>query len=500
MRAGLGQHRKKDTPQGGKGARRALRLASNQGDMLMNSSRAAAAVLSDNAAAGTPGAAARQTATIAQQLAVFIHDTNFRNLPAETVAQAKSRLLDALATAVAARDLPVPGVARRFVQANRGPATVFGHNERVTAVDAAFVNATLVNGCTHDDFLEKSHPGAVTIPAAIAVAEERGGGGQALLASIVVGYDITARAYLGGPGMLPKFRGSGVAGAVGAAAAAGKMLGLGVDELANALGCSTMFASGFGEGFRSGTMDVKLNVGWACRSGVSAALLSKAGATASPLAFEGESGFFRAFAGTAEHAQLAVHDLGKRFLIDDVVYKERPVCIFVQTPVHLALALKQQHGFDAARIERVSIRAPLATLTNPGYTNVAPHQTPLKARISARFTVAAALLGRPVDEYSYYENTSDPDVLALSDRIDLLDPAADQDGRVDVEVSCGGTAYRLSGLEMDSLTPSMEKITRKFRRLTAGMPGNRSEQLLQAVLHLEEVRDICDLTTLLRAG
>lgn len=474
----------------------------------MHSSRTAAAragtpvrsaILSETAATGSSGAAGSQ-GTVAQQLAAFIHRTNFSDLPPETVAQAKSRLLDALATAVAARDLPVPAVARRFVQGSRGPATVIGHNERVPAVDAAFVNATLVNGCTHDDFLEKSHPGAVVVPAAIAVAEERGGGGQALLASIVTGYDIVARAYLGGPGMLPKFRGSGVAGAIGAAAAAGKMLGLGVNELANALGCSTMFASGFGEGFRSGTMDVKLNVGWACRSGVSAALLAKAGATASPLAFEGESGFFRAFAGTAERAQEAVRDLGKRFLIDDVVYKERPVCIFVQTPVHLALALQQQHGFDPARIERVAIRAPLATLTNPGYTNVAPHQTPLKARISARFTVAAALLGRPVDAYSYYENTADAEVLALSDRIELLDPAGDQGGRVDVEVLCGGATYSMSGLEMDSLTPSMDKITNKYKRLTAHMPQGRADQLLQTVLHLEDVRDVCDLTALLRGA
>lgn len=440
----------------------------------------------------------KAASTIATELAGFIEATKFEHLPAATVSRAKSRILDCLATALSARHLPVPAVARKFVQSNRGAATIFGHDLRVPAIDAALVNATLVNGCTHDDFLQKSHPGAVTIPAAMAIAEEEGSDGQALLASVVLGYDLVARAYLGGPAMLPKFRASGVAGAIGAAAAAGKLLGLRVPELVNALGCSTMFASGFGEGFRSGTMEVKLNVGWACRSGVSAAQLARFGATASPLAFEGESGFFQAFAGSADQAQEATRDLGKRFLIDDVIYKERPVCIFVQTPVHLALMLKQQHGFDAARIERVSIRAPLATLTNPGYKNVAPYETALKARISARFTTAAALLGKPVDSYAFYENTSDPEVLALADRIDLLDPDGNQEGRVDVEVVCEGAAFRLSGLEMDSLRPTPEKIIAKFRRLTADLPQSRSEKILQTVLGLEDVAHIGELTSLLQ--
>jgi 2-methylcitrate dehydratase PrpD len=437
--------------------------------------------------------------TIAFELSGFIDATTFEDLPADIVARAKSRILDSLATALSARHLPVPTIARKFVQANRGEATIFGHDQRVPAIDAALVNATLVNGCTHDDFLEKSHPGAVTIPAAIAVAEEEGSSGRALLTGIVLGYDLVARAYLGGPTMLPKFRASGVAGAIGAAAAAGKLLGLKVPELVNALGCSTMFASGFGEGFHTGSMDVKLNVGWACRSGVSAAQLARLGATASPRAFEGESGFFQAFAGTANRAQEATRDLGKRFLIEDVIYKERPVCIFVQTPIHLALMLTQQRGFDARRIERVSIRAPLATLTNPGFKNVAPYETALKARISARFTTAAALLGKPVEAYDFYEHTSDPDVLGLADKIDLLEPDGNQEGRVDVEVVCNGATFRLSGLEMDSLRPTLDKIVSKFRRLTADLPQNRSEQVLQTVLKLEDVRHIRELTSLLQS-
>lgn len=437
--------------------------------------------------------------TIARDLSQFVCKTQFEDLSVQTIALAKSCILDALATSLAARDLPVPEVARKFVRHNHGQATIVGHDQRVPAIDAAFVNATLVNGCTHDDFLQKSHPGAVTIPAAMAIGEEQDADGRDLLTSVVLGYDLVARAYLGGPTMLPFFRGSGVAGAVGAAAAAGKMLGLSPAELLNALGCSTMFASGFGEGFHHGTMDVKLNVGWAARSGVSSAVLAQCGATAAPTTFEGQSGYFQAFARSVDQAHETTRELGKRFLIHDVIYKERPVCIFVQTPVHLALMLRQQHQLQSERIERVRIRAPLATLTNPGFQNVHPYEAPLKARVSARFTVAAALAGKPVERYKFYEEFTDPEVLALAEKIDLLEPAADQGGRVDVEVDSEGVTYTLSGLEMDTLQPSEDKIVAKFRRLTMALPAQRSEKILETVLNLEKLDRIRDLTALLQS-
>ncbi|HEY4296783.1 MAG TPA: MmgE/PrpD family protein [Paraburkholderia sp.] len=437
-------------------------------------------------------------APIAVQLGEFVSGTRVEAMPARVLELARSRLLDAIGTAIEAHSLPVPAVAQRFVGASQGPATIIGSAQQVSTIDAAFVNASLVNGCTHDDFLAKSHAGAVVVPAALAVAEEVDASGVDLLAGIVLGYDVVARAYVGGPGMLPRFRASGVPGAVGAAAAAARMFGLSAGQTANALGLSTMFASGFGEGFLSGTMDVKLNVAWASRSGVSAAQLARCGATAAPTAFEGKSGYFNAFANSAERAGEAVRGLGERFFIEDTVYKERPVCIFVQTPVELAHRLTTTHRFDAAKIERVRIRAPLETLTNPGYQNTAPFATQLQARISVRFCVAAALLGRPVDTYEYFDQLNDAQVLALAARIDLLPP---EDTRsVFVEVLHDGKSYSEEGFEMDHLLPTPEKVVAKFRHLTAHWPAGRSDALLDHVMNVEKLTSVRALTALLRGA
>ena len=191
--------------------------------------------------------------------------------------------------------------------------------------------------------------------------------------------------------------------------------------------------------------------------------------------------------------------LGERYLIEDTVYKERPVCIFVQTPVELAHRLVREHGVAPASIARVRIRAPLATLTNPGYQNVAPFATQLQARISARFTVAATLLGRPVGSYKYFDQVDDAEVLALAERIELLPPGESME-EVRVEVQCtDGRSFDTTGLEMDHLMPSPERTMAKYRRLTDGLPAAPVQRLLDTVMALEHLADVRALGAQLRS-
>jgi 2-methylcitrate dehydratase PrpD len=437
--------------------------------------------------------------TVSNQLAAFIHATTIDGLQPDIVELAKTRVLDAVATALTSRGLPVPApkLAAAFVRGNTGRSTIVGSRSRVPAIDAALVNATLINGSSLDDFLEKSHPSAVVVPAAMAVAEEQDASGADFLASVVVGYELIGRAYLGAPDMLPKFRATGVAGAIGAAAAAGKVFNLGETALMSALGYAAMFASGFGEGFHSGTMEVKFNVGWAARSGVSAALLAHLGGTASPSIFEGKSGFFRAFGGSIDYVAEATRGLGERFLIRDTIYKEYPVCIFVQTLMYLAGDLVERHRLDAKQITRVSILAPKDTFENPGFQNVAPYANPLQAHTSASFCTAASLLGKPVAEHAFYHKTTDPEVLALAAKVELLPPSEDKE-RVAVSVVCGGQTYEIEAPQMDMLRPTTNKIVDKFRRLAEPALGRAADRVLDVVMGLERVRYISELTNLLQ--
>ena len=432
--------------------------------------------------------------TVSGKLADFIHATTFADLPASTVEKARIRLLDCLGPALAARGLHVPSVALAFVKGNEGPATVIGHAERLPVIDAAFVNATLVNGRSQDDFLQKSHPGALTVPPALAVGEAQGRSGADVLLAIVLGYEVVGRVYMGGPRMLPRFRASGVAGTVGAAATAAKLLGLDATRTMHALGCGAVFSHGFGQGFLSGTNEVKLNVGMASRNGTSAALLARHGATASALAFEGDAGFYRAFDGSLEDVAEATRGLGERYLIEETVYKECPVCIFTQTPI--ALAREVAPRVDPAKIRKVVITSPELTHTNPGFTNVAPFRTHLQAVVSARFCAAAALLGRPVEEHDFYDRLEDREVLALAEKIELRAHPRETE-RVEIEVLLADGAVKVDGIENDTLRPTADKVIAKFRRLTAGVEGVDPERILEAVMRVERLAGIGELTKLL---
>ena len=432
--------------------------------------------------------------TVSGKLADFICNLQIEQLPKSVIERTKTRLLDCLATGLAAHGLHVPSVVLAFTEGGVGPARVIGYQKSLPIVDAAFVNATLINGRSQDDFMQKSHPGALTIPAALGFAQAFKRGGADVLVGMVAGYEVVGRMYMGAPGMVPKFRASGVAGTVGAAATAAKMLRLDSTLMMNALGCSAVFAHGFGQGFFAGTNEVKLNVGMASRNGVTAALLAKHGATASALAFEGEAGYFRAFDGSLEHAEAATRGLGESYLIEETVYKECPVCIFTQTPIALARTLAAK--IDLNKIQKVVVTSPELTHTNPGFTNVAPYQTHLQAVVSARFCTAAALLGRPVEDYDYYDELQDPELLHLAEKIELRMREHDTD-TVDVEVFQTDGVIRASGTENETLFPSLDKVIEKFFRITSDLPGLDRDRIVETVMTLDQVADIQELMKLL---
>src|SRR5207245_2632248 len=87
------------------------------------------------------------------------------------------------------------------------------------------------------------------------------------------------------------------AGAVGAAAVACKLHGLTEDELVHAFGICGSQAGGIIEYLADGSWTKRLHPGWAAHAGVVATLLAQSGFTGPETVFEGEHGFYRAFAG-----------------------------------------------------------------------------------------------------------------------------------------------------------------------------------------------------------
>ena len=130
-----------------------------------------------------------------------------------------------------------------------GRASVVGHRLATGSAWAALANGTAAHAIEMDDVTTESslHPGTVVVPAALAVAEERGAGGVGFLEAVVAGYEVVIRAgnALNAAAAYRRgFHPTGIAGVFGAAAAAGRLLGLDAAGLTRALGIAGTMASG----------------------------------------------------------------------------------------------------------------------------------------------------------------------------------------------------------------------------------------------------------------
>jgi 2-methylcitrate dehydratase PrpD len=148
--------------------------------------------------------------------------------------------------------------------------------------------------------------------AALAAAEWVGASGSELIAAHVVGFEVAARAALA---VHPEhydrgFHVTGTAGTIGAAAAAGRILGLDAERLAHALSAAAAQAAGLREMF--GSMSKSLHAGKAAANGLYGALLAQRGWVSAQEGLEGRRGYWAVLSDRMDPTR-AVVDLGQRW-------------------------------------------------------------------------------------------------------------------------------------------------------------------------------------------
>jgi 2-methylcitrate dehydratase PrpD len=190
---------------------------------------------------------------------------------------------------------------RREETRDPGGSTILVDGGKVTKAGAAFANSELIHrGGRLDLYRMLTHPGTTIIPAALVAAEAEGRSGRELITALAAGYEVPAR--MAGE-WIPStqargFRSSPVYGIFGATVAAGKLMGLDEDGLANAIGIAVDLAAGNLEGPRTGSDSVSIHEPSAARSAILAILLAREGTRGSETALEGEAGFYHAYAGS----------------------------------------------------------------------------------------------------------------------------------------------------------------------------------------------------------
>jgi len=304
---------------------------------------------------------------------------------------------------------------------------------------AALINGTAAHTVEFDDIYREAiyHPGAPTIAAAWAVAQETNASGLDLLRAVVAGYEISTRigATLG-RAHYKHWHNTGTVGSFGAAAAAATLYRLPPSAYAHALATVGTFAAGLQQAFRMDSMSKPLHAGRAAEAGVLAAQAARAGVTGSLDILEGEAGMGVAM-GNGPNWQPMLGDLGRVFNIQHMTFKNHACCGHTFAAIDGALALQQRMGVRAEDLAAVHIETYQPALDVAGNPNPA---TAAEARFSLPFVVASALVHGSVRLAAFTpERLADTQVRGLMQRLSL---------RADAQIDAGFPGQRAARVRL----------------------------------------------------
>jgi 2-methylcitrate dehydratase PrpD len=451
--------------------------------------------------------------TYSRRFAEFTAGLAFKDIPGEVVEKCKMHLLDSLGICFAASTTDYAGMLYEFVREERsgGRCTLVGFPESSSASWAAFLNASLIHGLDFDD----THSGAIVhastnvVPPALALGELEGIKGAALVEALVAGYEVAARIGLAAPGEFHKkgFHATPICGIFGAAAAAGKVLGLTPEQVCDAFGLCGSQSAGIQEFLNDGAWNKKIHPGWAAHGAVLSVGLARRGFKGSEKIFEGGFGLYNTHVGM-ENVQPARITAGLNSVWEtrNISLKPYPCCHYLHAFVDAALHLKARHEIlpqDVSEVECLISAPQIHIVCEPLEVKRAP-LTPYGALFSLPFSVAMALVQGRVGAKDFFEiDIHDREVLDLAGRVHYsIDDESDFPrhfpGVVKVRLKNGQTFEHRERFNRGCPENPLgwEEVTRKFLDNAAGvLDQKRSGALIDKVRDLENLENISEIMT-----
>ncbi|KYH31153.1 2-methylcitrate dehydratase [Moorella mulderi DSM 14980] len=362
----------------------------------------------------------------------FVAELSYNDLPDAVRFKAKLCLLDTLGCALGA--CRHPDIAKLIkamrLLAGEGNSTIWGEEQPASLGAAIMANSSMAHTFDFDDFHKKGkvHCGAIIIPVVLAIAEHEKISGREIITAIVAGYEVMLRVAMAvdaAAHRLQGWHGTATCGTFGAAAAAGKLLGLDKYWLANALGTAGTQSGGLWAFTADGAMTKKFHAGRAAWSGTLAALMARAGFTGATKIFEAEDGgFLRAFSGNP-HPDLLTDGLGENWEILKVGFKPYACCRTVHPAISAAIELSKKHNLNWEQVkEAQKIKVYTYLVAKKQNDLPLPPLNPNMAQFNLPFLVALALREGTVQVNHFNEQTiGDPDLLAVASKVDVeVDP------------------------------------------------------------------------------
>jgi len=355
-------------------------------------------------------------------------DLKYDDLPGDIVDQTKRGILNTIAVALAASALEYGPPLRRAAceLGGAGPASIIGFGDRTSTSAAAFANATMVAALAYDDSHVETliHVYGTVVGTVLALAQQHRTDGKEVLTAIAGATELICRLGVVAPTAFHRqgFHPTGIIGALGAAYAAARLLGLDREQTIHAVGIVGNMASGINQCWVDGTWSQLIDNGWAAQAGITAATLARHGYTGPAEVLEGPLGVFRTHVqadGYAFDFARMVRDFGELWESREIEIKPYP-CGHVSQPFVDCILALYRDGLRASDVDTVTclvadwmvpvVCEPIARKRRPA--------TPWHGRVSLPYTIAETLEFGRLDASSYRnESLADPKLLALVDRV-----------------------------------------------------------------------------------
>jgi len=453
---------------------------------------------------------------LASQLAQWVSEVQYEDLPSDVIESTKLRILDVIGLAFAGAETAFgrSTIAAAKTLSPSGPSRIFGAGDAVAAPTAAFTNAALSQALEYDDTHNESivHMSSPAVAASLALAGLRNVTGRELILSIAVANEISCRVGSVSSGQFHRrgFHPTGLFAPFGIAAGIGKILGLDAQRLAWAEGTAGSCAAGLLECWVDGTQTKFLHSGFAAQSGLTAALLADAGVSGPPKVFEGRFGLF------ASHLQDAAvqtnygrisDGLGTHWESRNSSFKPFPTAHVLHPYVSAILRLRAQgvRADDVVRIECPVAEFNVSIVCEPVAEKRAP-ATQAHCRVCLQYTMAEALYAGSLGKNAYSEDMRlNPEVLALARKVEYsVDPAFPGPGRfkgaVRVTLKDGRVLDEIEEYNRGSAENPMSdaELRAKFDDNAGGfLSGAQRDRLAQEIgraENLPNVQTLVDLT------
>lgn len=443
--------------------------------------------------------------TASQTLAQFAGNLAFEQIPHDVVERAKACMIDTIAAAYYGSTLPWSRIILDYARRNgaAGDATVIGTGLRLRAPFAAMVNGAFAHAFELDSMCQPSvgaHPGASLTAPGLAVAQSRRRSGKELITSFVAACEVMYRIGEAAHHSSERlgFHAPGLLGVFGGAVAAGRLLELDTERMANALGISGSLCSGLLEFSKSGGGMVKrLHQGRASEGAVMAAELARDGFSGPPQILEGKFGFLNAFCRDADLSRLTA-DLGRVWRTLTTTLKAYACHSTAHVAVTAVMELRARHEICGNDVESIRVAGSEKLVSHHA---IHDPQDIAMAQYSAPFSIALACYRDPRDPAVFCEDSlNDPAIRSLC-RKTMLEHH--QEAPKDNTLASKVTLRLKDGRElvqelkyfpgMPQRPLSSEQLWEKYDRLTAALPRDRKRSLFDGFLALETASDVAQL-------